>query len=50
MFFVAYANRGAPSLVALGVLETGQSGSAEVAPMLRRILETYVGLPPLVGG
>ena len=50
VFFVAYADRGAPSLVALGVLETGQSGSAEVAPMLRRILETYIGLPPLVGG
>ena len=49
VFFVAYANRGAPSLVALGVLETGQSGSAEVAPMLRRILEAYVGLPPLGG-
>jgi penicillin-binding protein 2 len=47
--FVAYANRGAPSLVALGVLETGQSGSAEVAPMLRRLLEAYVGIPPLEG-
>ena len=47
VFFVAYANRGAPSLVALGVLEEGQSGSAEVAPMLRRILEAYVGLPLL---
>ncbi|HEY5639061.1 MAG TPA: penicillin-binding transpeptidase domain-containing protein [Dehalococcoidia bacterium] len=49
VFFVAYANRGAPSLVALGVLETGESGSAEVAPMLRRLLETYVGLTPLGG-
>ena len=49
VFFVAYANRGAPSLVALGVLETGQSGSAEVAPMIRRILEAYVGLPTLEG-
>jgi penicillin-binding protein 2 len=47
VFFVAYANRSAPSLIALGALETGESGSAEVAPMLRRILEAYVGLPPL---
>lgn len=47
VFFVAYANRSAPSLVALGALETGESGSAEVAPMLRRILEAYVGLPLL---
>ncbi|HEY5625408.1 MAG TPA: penicillin-binding transpeptidase domain-containing protein, partial [Dehalococcoidia bacterium] len=47
VFFVAYADRGAPSLVALGALETGESGSAEVAPMLRRLLETYIGLPPL---
>jgi penicillin-binding protein 2 len=49
VFFVAYANRSAPSLVALGALETGESGSAEVAPMLRRILEAHVGLPPLGG-
>ena len=47
VFFVAYADRSAPSLIALGVLETGQSGSAEVAPMLRRILETYIGIPTL---
>ncbi len=47
VFFVAYADRSAPSLIALGALETGESGSAEVAPMLRRLLETYVGLPPL---
>ena len=47
VFFVAYADRGAPSLMALGVLETGESGSAEVAPMLRRLLETYINIPPL---
>ena len=41
-FFAAYANRSAPSIVALGALEEGQSGSAEVAPMLRRIMEAYM--------
>ncbi|HUF53411.1 MAG TPA: penicillin-binding transpeptidase domain-containing protein [Dehalococcoidia bacterium] len=49
VFFAAYANRSAPSLVALGVLEEGESGSSQVAPMLRNILETHVGLPPLSG-
>jgi penicillin-binding protein 2 len=43
VFFVAYAQRGDPSIVALGALETGESGSREVAPMLRRILEAYIG-------
>ena len=43
VFFVAYANRSDPSIVALGALEEGESGSAEVAPMLRRILEAYIG-------
>lgn len=42
VFFVAYANRGAPSIVALAALETGESGSREAAPMVRRILETHV--------
>ncbi len=42
VFFAAYANRSAPSIVALGALEEGQSGSAEVAPMLRRIMEAYM--------
>ena len=42
VFFVAYANRSDPSIVALGALEEGESGSAEVAPMLRRILEAYI--------
>jgi penicillin-binding protein 2 len=50
VFFVAYANRGDPSLVALGALETGESGSREVAPMLRNILEAHVGLPQLGAG
>jgi penicillin-binding protein 2 len=47
VFFAAYANRSDPSLVALGVLEEGESGSAQVAPMLRAILEAHVGLPQL---
>jgi penicillin-binding protein 2 len=42
VFFAAYANRSAPSIVALGALEEGQSGSAEVAPMLRHIMEAYI--------
>jgi penicillin-binding protein 2 len=43
VFFVAYAQRSDPSIVALGALETGASGSREVAPMLRHILEAYIG-------
>jgi penicillin-binding protein 2 len=43
IFFVAYANRGEPSVLALGALETGESGSREVAPMIRHILEAYIG-------
>jgi penicillin-binding protein 2 len=43
VFFVAYAQRTDPSIVALGALETGESGSREVAPMLRHILEAYIG-------
>ncbi|HEU5393708.1 MAG TPA: penicillin-binding transpeptidase domain-containing protein, partial [Candidatus Methylomirabilis sp.] len=42
VFFVAYANRGAPSIIALAALETGESGSREAGPMVRRILETHV--------
>jgi penicillin-binding protein 2 len=42
VFFVAYANRGAPSIVALAALETGESGSREAGPMVRKILETYL--------
>lgn len=41
VFFAAYANRSDPNIVALGALEEGQSGSAEVAPMLRHIMEAY---------
>ena len=43
VFFVAYANRGDPSIVALAALETGESGSREAAPMVRHILESYLG-------
>jgi penicillin-binding protein 2 len=43
IFFVAYANRGEPSVLALGALETGESGSREVAPMVRHMLEAYIG-------
>jgi penicillin-binding protein 2 len=42
VFFVAYANRSDPTIVAVGALEEGQSGSAEVAPMLRSIMESYI--------
>ena len=42
VFFVAYANRGAPGIVALAALETGESGSREAGPMVRHILETYL--------
>jgi penicillin-binding protein 2 len=42
VFFVAYANRGAPAIVALAALETGESGSREAGPMVRQILETYL--------
>jgi cell division protein FtsI/penicillin-binding protein 2 len=42
VFFVAYANRSDPTIVAVGALEDGQSGSAEVAPMLRSIMEGYI--------
>jgi penicillin-binding protein 2 len=43
VFFAAYANRSDPTIVALGALEEGQSGSAEVAPMLRHVMEAYIG-------
>ncbi len=43
VFFIAYANRGEPSVIALAALETGESGSREAAPMVRRILEAYLG-------
>lgn len=43
VFFMAYANRGDPSILALAALETGESGSREAAPMVRHILEAYLG-------
>ena len=42
VFFVAYANRSEPSVLALAALETGESGSREAAPMIRNILEAYL--------
>jgi penicillin-binding protein 2 len=42
IWFVAYANRSDPTVVAVGTLEAGQSGSAEIAPMLRSIMEGYI--------
>jgi penicillin-binding protein 2 len=42
VFFAAYADRSDPRIVALGALEEGQSGSAEVAPMLRHVMEAYM--------
>lgn len=41
VFFVAYANRSNPSIVALIALEEGKSGSAEAGPRVRQILETF---------
>src|SRR5439155_19447974 len=35
VFFVAYGNRSAPSIVTLAALETGESGSREAGPMVR---------------
>ncbi len=43
IFFAAYAQRSDPSMVGLGALEVGESGSREVAPMLRHLLEAYIG-------
>jgi penicillin-binding protein 2 len=42
VFFVAYANRSAPSIVVLAALETGESGSREAGPMVRKVLETHL--------
>jgi len=42
VYFVAYANRADPSIVALVALEAGESGSREAGPMVRRILESYL--------
>jgi penicillin-binding protein 2 len=42
VFFVAYAPRDDARIVALVALDEGQSGSLEAAPMVRRVLETYL--------
>ncbi len=42
VFFVAYAPRDDPSIVALVALDEGQSGSLEAGPMVRRVLESYL--------
>jgi penicillin-binding protein 2 len=42
VFFVAYANRAEPSIVVLAALETGESGSREAGPMVRRVLEARI--------
>ena len=42
VFFVAYAPRDDPRIVALVALDEGQSGSLEAGPMVRRVLEKYL--------
>jgi len=42
VFFVAYAPRDDPAIVALMALDEGQSGSLEAGPMVRRVLEAYL--------
>lgn len=42
VFFVAYAPRDDPSIVALVALDEGQSGSLEAGPMVRRVMEAYL--------
>jgi penicillin-binding protein 2 len=42
VFFVAYANRSEPSIVVLAALETGESGSREAGPMVRKVLEARI--------
>ncbi|UCH87231.1 MAG: penicillin-binding protein 2 [Dehalococcoidia bacterium] len=42
VFFVAYAPRDDPAIVALVALDEGQSGSLEAGPMVRRVLEAYL--------
>ena len=42
VFFVAYAPRDDARIVALVALDEGQSGSLEAAPMVRRVLESYL--------
>jgi penicillin-binding protein 2 len=42
VFFVAYANRSAPSAVALVALEEGKLGSVEAGPKARQVLEATI--------
>ncbi|MGQ9571754.1 MAG: penicillin-binding protein 2 [Dehalococcoidia bacterium] len=42
VFFVAYAPRDDPAVVALVALDEGRSGSLEAGPMVRRVLEAYL--------
>lgn len=42
VFFVAYANRAAPSAVVLVALEEGRLGSVEAGPKARKVLEAVV--------
>lgn len=43
VFFVAYANRSAPSALALVALEEGKLGSVEAGPKARQVLEATIG-------
>jgi penicillin-binding protein 2 len=43
VFFVAYANRSAPSVLTLIALEEGKLGSIEAAPKARQVLEAVLG-------
>ncbi len=43
VFFVAYANRSEPSVLALIALEEGKLSSAEAGPKARMILEAVLG-------
>ena len=50
VFFVAYANRSNPSIMAMAALEEGKSGSAEAGPMVRSVLESYLSSNPNAAG
>jgi len=43
VFFVAYANRSAPSVLTLIALEEGRLGSIEAAPKARDVLKAVLG-------
>lgn len=42
VWFAAYAELGDPQAVCIAMFETGESGSQEVGPIVRRIVEGYV--------